>query len=383
MNELMGAPTPCAYMDTSGGRLRTRAFSFTRLTHLLHSGLREKVFPTLSELLDFALADREAAATFESLKNQLAATVAAGIRRTEDKLARQLRSLGAAQNADRYKHCADLLMANAGISGKGRTSVQVVDYFDPEMPLIAIDLDPRLTLTDNAQLYYKRYARAKRSRDTVEALVRSTGHDLQYLRQVEHLLRCASTLADLEEIRLELTEQGFIAPAKRSRARRKTISAAESLLPIVSVDGISILVGRNNRQNDELTLRLSSQEDIWLHVKDLPGSHVIVRTKGHKAVPDTTLTAAASSQPTSAEAQLLPGPCGLHAEEACRKPPGAKPGMVIYDSQSTVYVTPTPESLARYCRRISTAMRARQENRLTGIAIANSRLIVSWQLEIP
>ena len=224
---LMGAPTPCAYMDTSGGRLRTRAFSFTRLTHLLHSGLREKVFPTLSELLDFALADREAAATFESLKNQLAATVAAGIRRTEDKLARQLRSLGAAQNADRYKHCADLLMANAGISGKGRTSVQVVDYFDPEMPLIAIDLDPRLTLTDNAQLYYKRYARAKRSRDTVEALVRSTGHDLQYLRQVEHLLRCASTLADLEEIRLELTEQGS-SRRRSGQEARKTISAAES-----------------------------------------------------------------------------------------------------------------------------------------------------------
>ncbi len=347
---LSGAPTPCAYIDSSDGRPRTRAFSFTRLTHLLDTGCTERVFPALSELLDFAFADREAAAVFESLRNQLAAAVAAGLRRTEDKLAKQLESLDSAQNADRYKLLADLLMANAGIPGKGRKSVQVVDYFDPNTPLIAIDLDPGLTVTDNAQLYYKRYAKAKRSRDTVEALVRSTSQDLEYLRQVEHGLQWASTAAELEEIRSELAEQGFIAPAKRFEAKRRPQSAGRSSpAQFYSVDGVSILVGKNNRQNDELTLRLASQEDVWLHVKDLPGSHVIVKTKGLKVVPDTTLTAAALLAAYFSKARNSSQvPVDYTLRKNVRKPPAAKPGMVIYDSQSTVYVTPTPDSLARY-----------------------------------
>jgi len=347
---LAGAPTPCAYVDTTDVRSRTRAFSFTRLTHLLGSGFSERVFPTLSELLDFTVADREAAAAFESLRSQLMASAAASIRRTEDKLAKQLESLDSAQNADRFKLHADLLMANASISGKGRKSVQVVDYFDPDTPLIAIDLDPGLTVTDNAKLYYKRYAKAKRSRETVEALVRSTSEDLEYLRQVEHGLLCASTMTELEEIRTELAEQGFIAAAKRAGARRKPASAAKSApAQFTSVDGVSILVGKNNRQNDELTLRLASPEDVWLHVKDLPGSHVIVKAKGLKAVPDTTLTAAALLAAYFSKARNSSQvPVDYTLRKHVRKPPGAKPGMVIYDSQSTVYVTPTPESLAQY-----------------------------------
>jgi predicted ribosome quality control (RQC) complex YloA/Tae2 family protein len=347
---LAGVSAPCVYIDSHDGRSYARAFSFTRLTHLLHRGFSEKVFPTLSELLDFALADKEAAEGFESLKTRLAATVAAAIGRTEAKLAKQVESLDTAQNAEKYKLYADLLMANAGTGGKGCKSVQVVDYFDPNMPLVTIELDPSLTVIDNARLYYRRYVKAKRSKDKVEELVRSTAQDLEYLRQVESGLLCASTLAELEEIRSELAEQGFLSAAERPETRRKASSAGGSApAQFTSIDGVPILVGKNNRQNDELTLRLASHDDIWLHAKDLPGSHVIVKTRGLKVVPDTTLTAAALLAAYFSKARNSSGvPVDYTLRKHVRKPPGAKPGMVIYDSQSTVYVTPTKDALARY-----------------------------------
>jgi len=340
---------PVAYGRTERGSLELKAFSFMRLTHLAKQGYIEQTFPTLGELLDHSLAIKEQNAKISSLKSELASIVAAYIQRSEEKLSSLRASLKKSEDADELKLKADLLMTHPARSEKGHTSLEIVNYFDPELSKIQIELDPSLSIIENAQRYYKQYTKAKRSKEVVKSLIDSTEADLAYLRQVESSIDSSSTLTELEEIRSELEDQGI---AKRKPARKvhpRSLREKSAPAEFVSKDGVRILVGRNNRQNDELTLKIASPGDIWLHVKDIPGSHVIIRSHGMKTVPETTLTAAALLAAYYSKARESSHvPVDYTLKKHVRKPQGSKPGMVIYDSQTTVYVTPQRDVILNY-----------------------------------
>jgi predicted ribosome quality control (RQC) complex YloA/Tae2 family protein len=342
-----GVIEPCAYTEGTEGELRLRAFSAIELSHLADQGCREQRFPTLGDLLDSAVAGNEGSARMGALRSELRGVVAAHIQRAEAKLQRLRESLETSENADEFKLRADLLMACPTHTLKGRQRIQVVNYYDPNLPTVEIELDPALAVVDNAKRYYKRYVKAKRSKALVASLAQSAEEDLNYLRQVESGVESSCSLAELEEIRTELAEQGLVRSTVVNRRRNE--SPKSSPAEFVSRDGIKILVGKNNRQNDELTLRQAASDDIWLHAKDIAGSHVIVRAAGLKSVPETTLMAAALLAAYYSKARGSSNvPVDYTRRRHVRKPQGAKPGMVIYDSQSTLYVTPERSALEQY-----------------------------------
>lgn len=342
-----GVTAPCAYGLSTAGELRFLAFSAIRLFHLADQGHHEQTFATLGELLDSAVAGNEGSARVSALRSELRGVVTAHAQRAETKLQRLRESLETSENADEFRLRADLLMAYPNPSRKGQHRVEVVNYYDSGLPTMDIALDPALTVVENAGRYYKRYVKAKRSKALVASLVESAEGDLDYLHQVESGIESSSSLTELEEIRTELAEQGLI--GSRTASRKRSESRKSSPSEFVSKDGIRILVGKNNRQNDELTLRQTAPDDIWLHAKGIAGSHVIVRSEGLKAVPDTTLMAAAILAAYYSKARDSSNvPVDYTRRKHVRKPQGAKPGMVIYDSQSTLYVTPDPGVLNQY-----------------------------------
>ena len=206
------------------------------------------------------------------------------------------------------------------------------------MQLFDIPLKPELSPSRNAQRYYKLYTKAKAAEEHSSAQLAEAKTELKYLETVLDSITRAASYSDISEIREELAEQGYI-PSLRSNKKQKAKKSAP--MEFVSSDGYTILVGRNNKQNDELTIKTAYSTDIWFHTKTIPGSHTVVRTNGQSELPDTTILEAASIAAYFSKAQNSSGvPVDYTAIKNVKKPNGSKPGFVIYETNSTVYVTP-------------------------------------------
>ena len=204
-------------------------------------------------------------------------------------------------------------------------------------------LDPALSAAANAQKYYKDYRKAQTAERVLAEQIAAGEEELTYLYTVRDALSRAATLREIAELRQELEAGGYL---RRQNSRQKP-PAPLGPMEFVSDDGFAILVGRNNLQNDRLTLRTARGCDIWLHVKNIPGSHVIIITNG-ATPPDRTLEQAAILAATySKAADSVQVPVDYTAVRHVHKPSGARPGMVIYDNQSTAYVDPDRTLAAR------------------------------------
>ena len=236
----------------------------------------------------------------------------------------------------------DLINANLHLLQKGDMLAEVVDYYSEDCSAVKIKLDPLLTPAQNAQKYYREYRKLQAAEQHLTGLIEQGKAELSYIDSVLDLLSRAESERELAEIRQELTDEGII-------KRRKTAPGKQppKLPPLrfVSDDGFTILVGRNNRQNDSLTLRESRNYDIWLHTLNVPGSHTVIVCDGQQP-PNRTIEQAAQLAAYHSGARQS----GLVAVDYTlikyvSKPRGAKPGMVIYTHQSTLYVHPD-EALA-------------------------------------
>jgi len=178
------------------------------------------------------------------------------------------------------------------------------------------------------------------------------GQEIAYLESVANSIQLAPTLNDLAEIREELASQGYLKVKVKTKGRKVKAAPVKELsqpLSFTSADGIQILVGKNNKQNDQLTMRMAQPEDLWLHVKDIPGSHVIVRSTGLPSIPDSTLNQAANLAAYYSKARGSSNvPVDYTQRKHVHKPRGAKPGMVIYEQQRTLYITPDEEAVLRF-----------------------------------
>ncbi|MCL2703673.1 MAG: NFACT family protein [Defluviitaleaceae bacterium] len=294
----------------------------------------------MSRLLEEFYGAKDHALRISQKSQDLRRLVAQNIERCVRKYDAHQRTSLEIENRDMNRLSGELLTANLYQITPGLQEVTLPNYYDENGGNITIKLDARLTAAQNAQRYFKRYNKEKRAFEALGPQMEQNAEELKYLESVMESLSKADNLAELNEIREELAETGF---ARRKNVKKEAKRPAQASQPVsyTSSDGFTILVGKNNRQNDELTMKTANPGDIWLHAKDIPGSHVIIRTE-NAGVPDSTLEEAASLAAfySKAGASALV-PVDYTLRRHVKKPAGAKPGMVIYTHQKTAFVKPS------------------------------------------
>ena len=257
--------------------------------------------------------------------------------RIQRKLSIQEKELEATFDRERLRQLGDILTANIHRIKKGQTTVACEDFYDENMASIEIPISPILSPQQNAAKFYKDYARMKNAEKELTKQISIGEEELTYLQSVLEELNRAQTDAELEEIKRELQEGGYL----RFDAGKKKMKAAKvPPMRFESTDGYPIYVGRNNRQNDELTFKLARKDDIWCHASKVHGSHVIISCGG-TTPPDDTITQAA--QLAAYYSETTGGqniPVDVTPVKQVKKVPSGKPGMVIYHTYRTVIANP-------------------------------------------
>ncbi|WP_042223823.1 Rqc2 family fibronectin-binding protein [Oceanobacillus manasiensis] len=296
----------------------------------------KKTYATTNEMLDTFYSGK---AERDRVKQQ-AKDLYRFIKNEKDKNIRKLKkhnqTIKKAEGAEKFQKLGELLTAHIHIVRPGADSVEVTDYYDPEGGTLTIELNQNKTASDNAQGYYKTYQKLKKSKQVIEKEILKTNEEIAYFDQLLQQLDVAAT-EDIEEIREELQEEGYL----RKQAKKKKQKTKQSK-PVpeayTSSDGTAILVGKNNKQNEYVTMKLARRDDIWLHTKDIPGSHVIIRDS--EPSEETLSEAAQIAAYFSKSQQSSSVPVDYTLIRHVKKPNGAKPGYVTYDNQKTLYVTP-------------------------------------------
>ena len=291
------------------------------------------------ELLDNYYSKRTMLENIRQRSDDLSKLLSNTASRLIKKIYLQNEELSACADREYFRICGDLIQANLYQIPKGSSSCKVQNFYDENLSEIEIPLDPALSPAVNSQKYYKKYRKAKTAEQVLKVQIAKAEDELDYISSVMDSLSRAESLRELEAIRLELTEQGYI---KSKSKKTKTIS---SLPPIefTSKSGFKILVGRNNKQNDTLTLKFANKNDIWLHAKDIPGSHTIIITNGQQPDDETILFAAQIAAAHSKAKGSSKTPVDYTRVKFVSKPTGAKPGKVIYTNQKTLFVSPYNE----------------------------------------
>lgn len=326
--------SPCIIFDPSGKPLD---FSAVPITHF--GGVyKSKYFDSMNEVVYMFYKERDLKDRMHQKSADLLKLLNNNLERLAKKLVIQEKTLKDAENKEQYKIFGDLLTSNLYQIEKGTESVTVSNYYLPDCPKIEIQLSPRLSPAKNAQRYYKLFTKLKNAESEMEKQRKSTLADIEYLESTLYSLENAQTEADLNLIRSELAEQGYI---KRTKTYKKEPRRESGPMHFISSDGFDIYVGKNNTQNDYLTLKFANSGDIWFHTKQIHGSHTVIKLGIDKDVPKTTMLEAAKLAAYYSKArESSQVPVDYTQIKNVKKPNGAKPGMVIYDNYNTVYVTP-------------------------------------------
>lgn len=316
------------------------AFSCVRLSQY-EGAYKIEEYDSISEVIDSFFEIRSRREHMNRRSAALLKLIHNNIERCQKKIVMHKEHIRSAQDRDKYKMYGDLLTANLYRIKYGDKSVRVQNYYSESGEKIEIPLKADISPSQNAQRFYKRYNKAKTTEKFASEQLEIAENEKYYLESVADALENADTPVELDEIRQELMTEGYI--AKQNNAKKKQQKKSEPI-KIISVDGYEILIGRNNRQNDELTLKSAYSTDLWFHTKEIPGSHTIIRTRGTGEAPETTMMQAAKLAAYYSKARNSSKvPVDYTLIKNVKKPNGAKPGMVIYDTYNTVYVTPSEE----------------------------------------
>lgn len=329
-----GQMTPCI-KTLPNGKL---VYYFTELRHLKGD---TKEYHTLSELLEAYYGDKAERDAIQQKTGNLKRWLQNEKAKNEKKRKKLQQTIEDSEKAEMLRISGELLTASLHEIKRGQTSIEVLNYYDENQSKLKIALDPKLSPSENAQRYFKKYNKAKNSVHVVLEQLKQTEIEIEYLNTLLQQIEDAS-LSDVEEMREELVAQGYLKD-RQKKDRKKRKNDKPRLLCYVSTEGIEIYVGKNNTQNDYLTNRLARSQDTWLHTKDIPGSHVIIRSSQFG---DTTLKEAAMLAAYYSQAKFSSQvPVDYTQVKYVRKPNGAKPGFVIYDHQKTLFITPDKERI--------------------------------------
>jgi len=298
-----------------------------------------KSFQTLSEMLDryyFGKAERD---RVKQQGNDIERFISNEKEKNEKKIVKLEVTLKEAERAEQFQRYGELLTANLYAAKKGMKEIEVLNYYDELGGTMVIPLDPRKTPSENAQKYFSKYQKAKNAVAVVVEQIEKAREEVTYFDNLIQQVLAASP-KDIQEIREELVEGGYIRE-RQKRNGKKLQNTKPVLDQFIASDGTNIIVGKNNKQNDYLTNKLAARDEIWLHTKEIPGSHVVIRSKepSDEIIREAAILAAYYSKARNSSSV----PVDFTRVRYVKKPSGAKPGFVIYDNQQTVYVTPDEE----------------------------------------
>lgn len=326
--------TPIVYMDGD----RPLEYHLTELSE--YAGTEKVTFSTISEAAEYFYAYREESNAMSQKTLPLRRTVQAAIDKARLKKKRLAEDLLQAENSEKYRLYGELLTANIHRVEPGAAEVTVISYYDNQP--VTIPLDVKYSAAKNAQHYFKKYSKAKTAVHEKTHQLEETSEDIEYLESVLQSVETAASVDELAQIREELEETGFVRRRVQKGFRRKKAKPhpLEYRLP----DGRTVYVGRNNKENDYLTTKMAGKRDLWFHTKDIPGSHVILPMEPDQSVedlPDTLIYQVASIAAYHSKAKESQNvPVDFVPVRYVKKPSGAKPGMVIFTHNTTVYVDP-------------------------------------------
>lgn len=331
--EHLNHPTPCYFAAPDG---TPKQFAFCPIRQ--YGGC--ETAQGFSALLDSFYTLRDRKDTMRQKSQAVRKTVTNLCQRLTRKLAIQEKELAATYDRERLRQFGDIVTANIHRITKGQTLLQAEDFYDEDMKTVDIPLSPILSPQQNAAKFYKDYARMKTAEKELTRQMAIAREELEYLRSVQEELNRAGTEQELEEIKQELQSGGYL---KADSGKRKVKQSKLPPMRFESTDGYPIYVGRNNRQNDELTFKLARKDDLWLHASKVHGSHVIISCGG-TTPPDDTVTQAAQLAAYYSETTAGQNiPVDATAVKQVKKVPSGKPGMVIYHTYRTVIVNPYPD----------------------------------------
>lgn len=353
--------------------------AFSALALSSFPAVSRRSFASMNEALDFYYQHKNTASLFQQQKSNLESLVKKEIARCEKKAGLQSETILEAQKTDQYRLWGELLTAQLYQLSPGKEA-RVPNYYDPEGKIELIPLDEHLSIGENAQRYFTRYQKAKNAAIKAEKQLQETKEELTYLYSLISSLQSVTTSGEIAEIQEEFREAGYPQTAgnkksaalkgqgsdskwkahqpgkaskagktgKTSKAGRSEKQQTASLPQKITRDSWIIYVGKNNRQNDQLTMKMAKADDLWLHTKDIPGSHVVIKNPNHADIPAEILEEAAMLAAYHSQARNSAHvPVDYTLRKNVWKPKGAKPGFVLYDNQRTLYVTPEPDMISK------------------------------------
>lgn len=328
------------YFATYSLENRLKDFHCIKLTYMNDYHYIEYNSP--SKLLDKYYAEKDKEDRLSSRSSNLQKLVNTNLDRCLKKLDILKNNLKECAEKDTYRIFGELLTANIYNIKPGSETIEVLNYYSEDGELVKIKLDPNKSSSQNIQMYFKKYNKLKKSEEAASIQIESTKDEIRYLQSVLTNILNIEDYNSIDEIKNELMETGYIKFKKDSKKKDKKSKP----MHFISSDGIDIYVGKNNIQNDFLTLKFADKNDLWLHTKEIPGSHVIIKHKGN--LPETTLDEAANLAAYYSKAKDS-SKVAIDYTEArhVHKPNGAKPGMVIYYTNKTIYITPEKPNLKK------------------------------------
>ncbi len=330
-----GACVPRIYSDDG----TPREFHITDLTE--YEELDRTDFASLSECVEFFFSNREASNLVRQKSMPLLKSVQTSLSKALLKKKKLSEDLLNAENSDKYRLYGELLTANIHAVRPGARKVTVTNYYDGG--LIDIPLDEKIGASANAQRYFKKYSKARTAIHEKQAQLEDNDRDIAYLESVIRNIEAADSVPLLESIRDELESTGYVKRRAKASQRKRKPAKPEPLRYTLS-DGTPVLVGRNNIENDWLTMKHASKTDVWMHTKDIPGSHVIVKMEDGRNVNDLSAELIYEAASIAAWHSKAAGGTNVPVDYVpvryVKKPNGAKPGMVIFTHNQTVYVDP-------------------------------------------
>ncbi len=328
--ETLKAPVPYIIKEQDGA---VRDFSYIPITQYGGDSVKEESF---SLLLDRFYSEKDTASRIRGMAQDILKLLNNLKARTERKLSYRLSDLEKSRNREELRIYGELIKANLYLIKNGADKATVQNYYDENMGYIDIPLDPALSPAANAAKYFKEYKKSYTAEGRLTALVEEDKRDIEYIESVLDSLSRAKTAAELSDIRAELADAGYI----HAPIQKKQRPTAAKPLEFVSPSGLKIMVGKNNRENDILTLKTAKKTDLWFHTKNIPGSHVILFTDGQAPADEDLLFAASLAAGHSRSAESDNVPVDFTEVKYVKKPSGAKPGMVVYTTNRTLFVKP-------------------------------------------
>ena len=333
INDLKSEVKPTLIYDSDS---RPFDFTYTDIFQYPYS-FKTVRFESFSKLLDEFYTQKETASRIQSAAKDIIKLITNLKNRTERKLALRLLDLEKCKDRETLRIYGELIKANLYSIPNGSSCAQVVNYYDNELNTVKIPLNPAISPSANANKYFKDYKKTYTAEQTLTELTEKDKLELVYFESVLESIERCTTLSDINEIRDELVEGGFI---RKPINNRKKTTANSTFKEYESQEGYKIYVGKNNKQNDLLTTKIASKLDMWFHTKNIAGSHVIVFCNGNELSEQTILQAALLAAQNSKAADSTKVAVDYTPVKFVKKPNGAKPGMVIYTTNKTVYVNP-------------------------------------------